>query len=89
MKATTIGPLAAAVAYRKADRIRSDHERSGRNSRNSPIGMAIGTRFGRIRIAAAVANPAITGARGLVPVTDATASIHSAAAGTSLIGCIN
>jgi hypothetical protein len=48
-----------------------------------------GRRFGLTTIAALVAIPAISGARFCDPVASAAASIQSAAAGTSLIGCNN
>jgi len=42
-----------------------------------------------MRMAALVASPASSGARGRSLVAKTAASTHSAAAGTSLIGCIS
>jgi hypothetical protein len=51
--------------------------------------MPIGSRLGLTAIAALTASPAINGDRRLPLVAIAAASTQRAAAGTSLIGCIN
>src|SRR5438045_7739053 len=102
MIATAIAPAAAGTT--KQTRHRADlrdmpavvgadlcvrPSRNARDASQTRITAASGTRFGRMRIAAAAATPAANADAGVRPSAQATEIANAAAAGTSLIGAIS